>query len=222
MFDISRKKQNLRQRLRSYVPNFTLRLLRRYLRRDCKVLLDVGCGKNSPVKYLPNSIEKIGIDIFEPYLEIARKNNTHDKYVHGDIRYIDRYFPKGSIDCVFCVGVVEHLQKDEAIFLIKKMESIAKKQVFLGTTSGFVEQGSYDDNDFQKHVCSFDSIELKSMGYKVLGTDGLRSIRVNQDGTVKKIGIPLAIIATLTDPILRYFPQFSFNLFAYKKIDGNK
>ncbi len=57
------------------------------------------------------------------------------------------------------------------------------------------------------------------MGYTVLGTDGLKSFRVNKDGSVKKIGIITAIIATLSDSILRYFPKYSFNLFAYKNID---
>ncbi len=122
--------KNLREILRSYVPNFTLHLLKRYINKDCKSILDVGCGKTSPVKYLPGGIEKTGIDIFKPYLERAEKNKTHDKYVCGDIREIEKYFSNKSFDCVISIGVVEHLQKNEAVSLIKKMENISKKAGF--------------------------------------------------------------------------------------------
>ena len=44
--------------------------------KDCKTVLDVACGRNSPIKNCDGDFNLTGVDIFEPYLIESKKRNS--------------------------------------------------------------------------------------------------------------------------------------------------
>lgn len=203
-------------------PNFTIQVIRKIIPDGCQSLLDIGCGTNSEVRHLKNHpMKKIGLEIFPAAIEESKKKKIHDEYVCGDAKEMDRLFPFKSIDCVISMDMVEHLEKKEALELIKKMENVAKKIMIIQTTSGFWPQREVDGNSFQIHRCGFSATEFRSMGYKVLGMNGPKFLR-QESFESKRPNIFFSILANILDPIYRFFPEKSFNILAYKKFEATK
>jgi len=198
-------------------PNFQARELRRIIPRDCRILLDVGCGENSVARHISGIDEKIGIDIFPEAVKKSKESGIHNKYFCDDVRKIGELFQPKSIDCVMAMDLVEHLDKQEALDLIGKMEKIGKKVVIIQTTNGFFPQGEYASNPCQVHKCGFSVKDFRSRGYKVLGMDGPKFLR-KKSFSEPEAGMAISILANLLDPIFRFIPEKSFNLLAYKKL----
>ena len=114
------------------------------------------------------------------------------------------------------IDVIEHLKKNRAILLIKKMEKLAKKIVIIRTTNGYMKQELVNENPFQQHLSGFIAEDLEKMNYRLIGMDGPKFLRVNKKGICLKKNLPTSILANLLDPILRSFPKMSFNILAYK------
>lgn len=139
-------------------------------------ILDVGCGG---INYEDNANhdwwtkflyfkKKVGTDIWEPNIEWRKKHFPGDTFYVMDAMEIgDRFKPK-SFDVVHCQNVIEHLEKDKALKLVRKMERIAKKQVILGTPRGFRQTGVIRGNPYEIHLCVFTDDELMRMGYNVI------------------------------------------------------
>ena len=75
---------------------------------DCDSVLDLGCGRNSPLQYcdIPHSV---GVELFKPALKESKNKKIHNKYVEKDIRKI-KFKPK-SLDGVVALDVLEYLTK---------------------------------------------------------------------------------------------------------------
>jgi hypothetical protein len=57
------------------------------------------------------------------------------------------FFPEKSVDTVFLVDVIEHLEKEEGRNLLALTEKIARKQVVVFTPLGFMPQHHEDGKD---------------------------------------------------------------------------
>ena len=44
--------------------------------KDCKTILDVGCGNNSPIGLLEEKYNTIGVDAYKPSIEESKNKNT--------------------------------------------------------------------------------------------------------------------------------------------------
>ncbi|GAI94208.1 unnamed protein product, partial [marine sediment metagenome] len=75
---------------------------------DCETLLDLGCGRNSPVQYVSTPYS-LGTELFKPYLEESKGKRIHSEYIVADIRRIE--FKENSFDAVLLLDVLEHLTK---------------------------------------------------------------------------------------------------------------
>ena len=114
------------------------------------IVLDIGCGIQ-PQKYI---FPKTHI-CCEPYQEYVDKlvdqtNNSVDgEYViiKATLEEAINIFPKKSVDTIFLLDVIEHLEKNIGLDLIKKIESIARKQVILFTPLGYMPQCHPDGVD---------------------------------------------------------------------------
>jgi predicted TPR repeat methyltransferase len=199
-------------------PDFLRRELEKIISNDCRTLLDVGCGENSVAGRF-KSIRKIGLDIFPEAMEKSKKRNIHDEYICGNALEIDKLFEPKSIDCAMALDLLEHLKKKKAIELVRKMENIAKVAVIVQTPNGFFPQGEYSGNAHQQHKCGFSAGELRKMGFKVLGMEGPKFLR-KESFEAREPNIFFSILANLLDPFFRNFPEKSFNLLAYKYLDG--
>ncbi len=154
------------------------KLLRTEL-KNCKNVLDLGCGEKSPLRYIKAEKEfkdlySIGVDIFYPYiLENIEKNKIHSKYLNQNIFEID--FPEKTFDCTIMLDVIEHFEKDDFLKFLPKLEKISKKIIVL-TPNGFVPQEEHDNNPFQIHKSGWTTSDMEKLGFKCKGMSGLKWI----------------------------------------------
>lgn len=114
------------------------------------VVLDIGCGI-MPQKYV-RPLVHICCEPFEQYVEVLQ-NKIKEEYdrtyviINGGWADAVRLFPPKSVDTVFLVDVIEHLEKGEALELLKATEGLARKQIALFTPIGFLPQHHPDGKD---------------------------------------------------------------------------
>lgn len=188
----------------------------------CNSVLDIGCGFNSPIRSVKKAFYSEGIDIHKPSVIQSKKSKIHSKYIIGNIRNLTKYYKYKSFDGVIAIDVIEHFEKKDALALLKTMEKIARKKIIILTPNGFVGQGHHDDNPYQVHKSGWCKKDLISLGYKVYGLRGLKYIRKELATLKYKPWIIWGFIAFITEPLLYYFPNISFDLFAVKRIGNAK
>lgn len=192
--------------------------------KDAKTVLDLGCGNGKLMQMIRGRINikyAEGVDMFKPDLEEARRLKTHEKLIYKDIRKIK--YPKKSFDVVLASHVLEHMTNPEAMRLLRKMETIAKKQVIIATPIGEMYHPPVDGNPLQLHKTHFYPKDFEDLGYKtlkygqkwLLGDKGLVH-RVNND-LIRKVLFSLNILAT---PFFYLFQSLCDYVFvAYKNVN---
>jgi len=182
----------------------------------CNSVLDIGCGRDSPLKDLNLQIYKVGLDFYPPYIKESKEKAIHNRYILHDIR--ERLpFPDNHFDSVIAIEVIEHLTKNNGLKLIKEMQRVAKKNIILTTPNGFLKGSSEDSpievNPAEKHISGWDVNELKNLGFKVKGLNGLRGLR-GSEGEIKiKPKKFFKVISAFSRPITYIIPKLSFQLF---------
>lgn len=163
---------------RETLPNlallaFTLELRRQL--RDCRTVLDLGCGTCSPMR-LVNGPHLVGVDGHEPSLRQAQSRGTHDEYHLADVRRAGELFGERRFDACVALDVIEHLPKADGWQLLEVMERLATRRVIVVTPNGFVPQHSRD-GDLQEHLSGWLPEEFRGRGYAVLGLNGPKALR---------------------------------------------
>lgn len=100
-----------------------MRWLREVLSRlpDGSNVLDVGCGSGVPaMKLIAERHRATGIDIAAVQIELARRNVSGVRLIHGDVMSVE--FPAESFDAISAFYVVEHLPRDEHAHLFSRFE----------------------------------------------------------------------------------------------------
>lgn len=184
-------------------------------------VLDIGCGSNSPIKYVQKTFYSEGFDIYKKAIYQSKQNRIHDRYRIGNALSLERYYKPKSFDIVLALDVIEHFEKEDALAMIKKMEKIARKKVIILTPNGDqLDMICHRDieNPYQKHKSGWTKKELEDLGYSVFGLRGLKYLR-DQNATIKyKPWIVWGVIAFFLEPILYFFPNLSYDLFAIKNL----
>jgi predicted TPR repeat methyltransferase len=139
-----------------------------------RTILDLGCGKNSPILQLNLHARTIGVDVFDAYLNKDKEVN-HTDYVKADLRTAE--FKNNSIEVVVALDVIEHLPKEDGLHLMDKMERWASKKVIIFTPNGFIQNSISDSNVYQQHTSGYHAGEFIARGYKVYGMNGWRFLR---------------------------------------------
>jgi len=116
----------------------------------CETVLDVGCGIN-PQEYL-RPVVHICCEPFHQYVERLQQivsARTDRIYVLMEASWdeVVRIFPPSSVDTVFLVDVVEHLEKEEGRRLLSQTEHIARRQLVVFTPLGYMPQHHSDGKD---------------------------------------------------------------------------
>jgi hypothetical protein len=117
---------------------------------NAEVILDIGCGIKPQRLICPRV--HICCEPFEQYLDClseAVKREFDRSYVLVKASWSDavRIFPDKSVDTVFLLDVIEHLEKSEALELLMKTERIARRQIVIFTPLGFMPQRHLDGKD---------------------------------------------------------------------------
>lgn len=206
-------------RMRPYVPLTALNTVWRLLDKGAKTILDIGCGKGEPMKFINRKglFEVVGADIFQPYLIGCKELGIYSECVRCDIRSLP--FKRGSFDIVICMAVLEHLAKEEGINLIKDMECIGRKQIIIDVPRGAYEQHiARDGNPAQIHRSSWGPDDLKELGYTVKGQGlpiyGESGLVAHLPQSIRWLGYLLYWLAC---PLTYFLPRLSGNMVATKR-----
>ena len=114
------------------------------------IVLDIGCGIR-PQEHIVPAVH-ICCDPCRQYIEHLQ-NKVKDKrdrqYVIIKAKWseIVNIFPPESVDVVFLLDVIEHIEKEEGKELLRATEAIARRQVVIFTPLGFFPQHSPDGKD---------------------------------------------------------------------------
>lgn len=209
---------NLKQQARPYIPFTSLNTVWRHLDATNKTMLDVGCGKGRPLKFInrKDNYFAVGFDAFKPYLSECQKDKIHGAFVRGDVRFLP--FADRSFDIVICLEVLEHLERTDGQKLLQELERVAVKQVILSTPVGKYQQGVFDGNPYQGHKYIWSPAEMKEKGYKVKGA-GLRNLG-GKAGVESRHSLPVQLLVNIlwivTGLFTYYFPNMAGDMVCIK------
>ena len=136
-------------------------------------ILDVACGLSLKSKFIPAQI-RVGVDIYEKYFSHIESEVPY-VVIKYDVRKLREIFQPNSFDLIIALDVIEHLEKEESLDMIKQCEEIARKAVILETPLGHIPQNldilGHGGHEFQTHRCGWETQELKDLGYEVFTRD---------------------------------------------------
>ena len=172
-------------------------------------VLDLGCSDGRGSEVLTGAD---GCDIYRPALMAATATGRRQRPVQADLRalpYADR-----SYDLVTALDVIEHLEKRDAVALVREIERISRGWVVLLTPSGFLPQAATDEEPWQLHRCGFTAGELEELGYEVRGVGGWSRLR-RRHGRFR-CGVAGCVGALVTEPMTRRRPDLAFHVVGMK------
>ena len=214
------KVDSLAIKARPWIPFTTLNSVWRMMGKDTKTVLDIGCGKGEPMKFINRQklFYTVGVDVFKPYLQDDKKAGTHNEYVQCNVQRLP--FKEKSFDTVICMEVLEHFEKEEGEKLLQIMEEHARKEVILSTPIGKYNQKAYDGNASQEHRYTWKPSQLKDKGYevKVLGLrnmGGDDGIIARLPNIIKPFGILLWVLA---GPLVYFLPNWAGEVVCRKRL----
>lgn len=112
---------------------------------DVEVVLDLGPGI-CPQPFVKPFVH-ICVDAHRPYLERVKKDVSDDpKYVFINAPWHEAMekLPDKSVDTVFALDFIEHLEKEDGLRMLREAERVARRQIVVYTPHGFFPQ-TYDD-----------------------------------------------------------------------------
>ncbi|MBI2030993.1 MAG: class I SAM-dependent methyltransferase [Candidatus Levybacteria bacterium] len=201
------------------MPKFSTFFLYLFIKnalKECETILDIGCGDFSPIRFL--DAKTMGIDVYKPSIDKAKKLKTHNQYAVLNINNLNKYFKKRSFDAVVALDVIEHLPKDLGIKLINDIERIARKKVLILTPTGFLPQDGI--SEFDEHLSGWHPEDFKKFGYNIYGMYGHKFFRGSYHELRFRPMIFWAIISEISQWGYTFFhPKNSTALMAIKEIN---
>lgn len=193
-------------------------LLETEILSDCESVLDVACGSASPIRGFSHRLKhSVGVDGFEPSIEKSRQAGIHSEYRKMNVLEIGDKFAPGSFDAVVALDLIEHLEKPDAQKLIQMMERIAAKKIIIFTPNGFLPQGEFENNAYQRHVSGWSVSEMRELGYKVYGVNGWKPLRGEFARVRFKPETLWNRISWLTQPLVLNRPEMAFQILCVKE-----
>ena len=105
------------------------------------VVLDIGCGIRPQTFFKPEL--HILCEPWEEYVEILQNRFVTQQNIlvlKGSWEDVLPFFPNQSVDSIFLLDVIEHLEKEEGLRLMTECERLARKQIIIFTPLGFMPQ----------------------------------------------------------------------------------
>ena len=143
-------------------------------------MLDLGCGIMQATTGIYDGKKSLkcktilGVELVEKYLD---KVKISYPTIKTDVLNT-KIFHDESYDVVLCLDVLEHLKKDDMIFLLSEMKRITRKKVIVYTPKEFDSNGDnihdawgLGENKLQQHQCLVTENTLHDRGYSVKITD---------------------------------------------------
>lgn len=109
--------------------------------RETEVVADIGCGI-VPMNYFRPKLHFM-VEPWKEYSDILAYRHALDKSViilKNDALSALRAFGDKSVDSVFLLDVIEHIEKEVGKEIISECERVAREQIVIFTPLGFMEQ----------------------------------------------------------------------------------
>jgi ubiquinone/menaquinone biosynthesis C-methylase UbiE len=185
---------------------------------DGKTILDVACGSGrlgclmrtnwfathlGDVSSQPDYL--VGIDIFLPSLKRVKYYRIYDEIVQCDTSFLP--FRENSFDVVLASEVLEHVERERGLLLLKEVERVSKRTIILTTLRFPGKRGGIllpeGFNPHESHVSKWTVGKLRSMGYQVFGIPAsvytIRSLRHRKETKVYSlIWVINSVLGTLS------------------------
>jgi hypothetical protein len=127
-------------------------------------------------------------------------------------------FEQASFDAVVAFDLIEHLDRDDGLSLLRLMERIARRRVVVFTPNGFLRQQGSADNPFQRHRSGWTAEDFVLRGYEVHGIHGLRILRGHKGSVRWRPRRLWGIVSDLTQPLVHRRPSLAFHLLCVKEV----
>ena len=126
------------------IPNIIGRL------RNADIILDIGCGI-MPQTYITPKVH-ICCEPYTKYLNVLQeriREETDKDYILLKLTWEDvtKIMPPKSVDTIFLLDVIEHVEKERGLQLLRETEKIARQQIVIFTPLGFMPQEHFDGKD---------------------------------------------------------------------------
>lgn len=189
------------------------------LLRDCDSVVDMGCGECSPLVRVKKHFTSVGVDTYRPSIAKSNKLKIHDHYINCNLLSIDKKIKAKSFDAVILLDVVEHFSRRDGLWLLKEAQAIARKKVVVLTPNGFYHQDELGGNVYQVHKSGWTLIDFQKLGFRVYGLRGWKALRREYATIYLKPWLFRALLSFFSEPLLYFFPNFSYDLLAIKTLD---
>lgn len=121
--------------------------------QNVDVLLDIGTGI-VPHDYI-NARIYICCEPYEEYLNVLNKKIENEEMSIDSFFLLQQYnwedvtknFKEKSVDTIFLIDVIEHLEKEEGRQLLAKTIKIARRQIVIFTPMAYIEQKTKNNKD---------------------------------------------------------------------------
>ncbi len=126
-------------------------------KKNCHKIVEIGCGTGLLAKKLINAgYDYLGVDLYDEMLEIARKETNSDRFIQGDMRYLQL---DQSFDCALITGRsiayvtenqeiistlngINHLLKDDGYFIFDSFDANKIFENFTEKSEQVVKSGN--------------------------------------------------------------------------------
>jgi len=167
-------------------------LLREYIRPGPgDRVLDIGCGPGTMVPYL-QCAEYVGLDSSEEYIDRGRRRFPQARFVCQRVSQYDLVEPN-YFDIVLSLGVLHHLDDDEALTLFQIARAAMKPGARLVTIDGVWTD---DQSQVVKYLLSRDRGRFvrSEAGYRALASKVFSSIESSIRHDLLRIPYTLLIL----------------------------
>jgi 2-polyprenyl-3-methyl-5-hydroxy-6-metoxy-1,4-benzoquinol methylase len=183
-------------------------------------ILDVGCGKHSPLTLIAHhyKFEVVGLDIFEPYLKETKNKGVYQNVILADARYLP--FKDKGFKAVTCIEVLEHVEKEDGEKILDELERVSRWLVLVSTPIGESMQHAYEGNPYQEHKYIWSVEELKARGFKMIRGRGLKGLAGDRWwGLLPYFLRPVQYVIEMIGTLFSYFfPKIASGVIAWKEI----
>jgi len=196
--------------------------VKRQISDDAITILDLGCGKGTPLSIELSEhkgIYLVGLDLFLPSLIEAK--SFYDDVILSDVRFLP--FRTASCDVTIGSQIIEHLDKDE--IFIKRFEEISKKTLIITVPVGSNPKHHLEnENPYQKHKSEWYPDDFKKLGFKVWGCEGARFLRSERSQfKMHKAFYPLFFVLSIFTEFITYkLAVASYQMLCVKQLDDKK
>ena len=162
----------------SSTPHTLFNVVTNMLRLNPKTILDVGIGygKNGFLarEYLCSWKDEVfpeqwtlkvdGLEIFEPYTKLPWIESLYDNVIVADAY---EYFKNNDVpnyDMIICTDVLEHMVKDQGLFVGKQLIEKSSKGCIINVPTGdWMNNKIVAENEAENHRAIWEDIDLKNL-----------------------------------------------------------